>query len=115
MASSVYVGNLAATTGEEAVRQAFVRGGCVVRRVSILRSPQNDRSRGFGFVEVEVETDVQAVITAMNGVELDGNKLVVAGVKERTPLSRGDGRSFDGGFGGRPSGPRRSGGARRKR
>lgn len=118
MASYVYVGNLASSTQEDAVRQAFVAAGCVVRSVSILKSPQNDRSRGFGFVEVESENDIPIVIQTMNGVELDGQKLAVDRVKERVQRSRNDGRSFESysGLGGRlSSGPRRPGGAGARR
>lgn len=116
MGSFVYVGNLASTTTEESVRRAFTTSVSAVRKVVIMRSPQNDRSRGFGFVEVGSEEEVATTIETMNGVEVDGRKLTVDRVKEQA--RRRDGRTFESysGLGGRgPGGPRRTtGGARRK-
>jgi len=116
MGSHVYVGNLARTTNEEALRAAFVQHGRTVKSVVILRNPRNDRSRGFGFVEVENEEMIEAAIATMNGVEVEGNKLAVDRVRESVIRGRSDGRSFQSyGMGGSESrGPRRSGGARRK-
>lgn len=113
----LYVGNLGRETTEDAVRKAFVAGGTPTKSVSILRSPQNDRSRGFGFVEFESEADAEAAIQKMNGVDLEGKPLKVSQARERA-RTRMDGRTFESysGLGGRsPGGPRRStGGARRK-
>lgn len=118
MGIHVYVGNLARTTNEEGLRQAFVAGGTVVKNVVILRSPQNDRSRGFGFVEVGTEEEAAATIAKMNGAQLEGQALKVSRSTERPMRSRGDGRSFESysGLGGRtPGGTRRpSSGSKRK-
>ncbi len=117
MGSFVYVGNLAPTTTEDSVRNAFTAAGKTIKGVTILRNPQNDRSRGFGFVEVGSDEEIAAAILSMNGVEVDGRKLAVNHVKASVPHARNDGRSFESysGLGGRTSsGPRRSGGSKRK-
>jgi len=115
MTVSVYVGNLAATTVEDQIRGAFAKSGFAVKSVLIMRSPHNDRSRGFGFVELETLDEAEAAIRALEKAEIDGLALKLGMARERPP-SRADGRSFQSysGLGG-GTGPRRSsGGARRK-
>jgi len=111
MGTFVYVGNLGRATTEDAVRKAFVAGGSPVRNVVILRSPQNQHSRGFGFVELGSAEEAATAIQTMNGVEVDGQPLKVSEAKERLPRFR-EGRSFEGHGG--PGGRRKTGGARRK-
>jgi RNA recognition motif-containing protein len=113
----VYVGNLGALTTEKMVREAFTTGGSRIKSVVILRSPQNDRSRGFGFVEVDSEDEAQAAARTMNGVEIEGRPIKVGPARERAP-DRSERTSFQSysGLGGRGTGgPRRPGGAKRKR
>ncbi|MEQ1891514.1 MAG: RNA-binding protein [Planctomycetota bacterium] len=105
----VYVGNLDPLVTEDALRAAFTKAGHAVTRVSILRSSQGDRSRGFGFVRATSEELASAMITGMNGVELSGKKLKVAAMKESSrPSGRASGRRLDedGGYG--TTGPRRN-------
>ena len=109
MEIDVYVGNLAPVVTEDALRAAFTKAGHAVTRVSILRSSQGDRSRGFGFVRVGSDELASAAISTMNGVELSGNKLKVASMKEAArPSGRASGRRLDedGGYG--TTGPRRN-------
>lgn len=116
----VYVGNLGTSTTESMVRDAFTTAGSPVMSVVILRSPQNDRSRGFGFVELGTQDEADAATRTMNGVELEGKPLKVGPARERVP-TRAQGSSFQSysGLGGRTfGGPRRPGGggaAKRKR
>ena len=112
----VYVGNLDLSTTEDVLRAAFVAAGSPVKSVVILRSPQNDRSRGFGFVELGSEEEALAVTRTMNGVEVGGRPIKVSASRERPPV-RGPGTTFQSysGLGGRgPGGPRRSTGTKRK-
>jgi RNA recognition motif-containing protein len=115
MTVSLYVGNLASTTAEDTIRSAFTSAGFTVKKVLVMRSPQNDRSRGFGFVEFETLDEAEAAIRTMTAAAIDGRPLKLGMARERPP-SRTDGRSFQSysGLGG-GTGPRRpSGGARRK-
>jgi len=118
MGSYVYVGNLDPSTREDSLRKTFEASGNKVKSVVILRSPRNDRSRGFGFVEVGSDEESAAAISSMNGAELDGRKLAVNTVRQAPPRGRTDGRGFQSysGLGGRsPDGQRRpSSGSRRK-
>jgi RNA recognition motif-containing protein len=115
MPISVYVGNLAFTTAEDGIRSAFASAGFPVRSVLIMRSPQNDRSRGFGFVELDSLDEAEAAIEAMKQATIDGRPLKLGMARERTP-SRADGRSFQSysGLGG-SRGPRRPGGGSRRK
>lgn len=116
----IYVGNLGTATTENMVRVAFTAAGREVKSVVILRSPQNDRSRGFGFVELGSEEEAIAATQAMNGVEIEGKPIKVGPARERVS-ARAQGSTFQSysGLGGRTfGGPRRpggSGGAKRKR
>lgn len=108
MEVDVYVGNLAPVVTEDALRAAFSKAGHTVTRVSILMSSQGDRSRGFGFVRLGSEEQASAAITGMNGVEISGQPLKVAPMKESSrPTGRASGRRLDedGGYG--TGGPRR--------
>jgi|SRR5688572_5693793 len=116
MSTFVYVGNLSTSTTEDMVRQAFAASQHPARSVALMRSPQNDRSRGFAFVELGTEEEAMAAIQALNGVELEGKPMRVSTARERIP-ERGFRTSFQSysGLGGRTSGgARRPGGAKRK-
>jgi len=114
MSTFVYVGNLAATTTEAMIRAAFVEAGCSVQGVTIMRS-RNDRSRGFGFVDLGSAEAATAAIQRMNASTVDGQALAVGEARERVAV-RGDRRSFQSysGAGERSGGSRRTTGARRK-
>ena len=98
------------------VREAFSAAGSRAKSVVILRSPRNDRSRGFGFVELESEEEALAATRTMNGVEIEGRPMKVGPSRERVPdRSLGTGFQSYSGFGGRGTGgPRRPSGAKRK-
>lgn len=115
METDIYVGNLAGTLTEDALRAAFAAAG-TVKHVTIMRQRGTGRSRGFGFVRLSTPEEAAAAIRTLNGVALEGQPMKVSDARERITTGR-DGRRFDedGGFGGpRTSGPRRSGGSRRR-
>jgi RNA recognition motif-containing protein len=119
MGIHVYVGNLDHSTTEDMVRAAFTSAGNPIKSVVILRSPQNGRSRGFGFVELGSEEQALEATRTMNGVEIGGRPIKVGPARERASV-RSPGTSFQSfsGLGGRsPGGPRRpgGGGSRKKR
>ena len=47
----------------------------------VVTDKESGRSRGFGFVEMENDSDANSAIKALNGSELSGRKLVVAAEK----------------------------------
>ena len=78
----IYVGNLSYTTGEEDIRAAFSPFGAV-DSVDVIMDRGTGRSKGFGFVEMSVDTEGQAAIDALNGKDLDGRSLNVNVAKPR--------------------------------
>jgi cold-inducible RNA-binding protein len=100
---NIYVGNLSRDTNEDDLRQAFEPFGNV-DSVTILKDKFTNESRGFGFIEMPVQSEAESAIEGMNGKELGGRTLTVNEARPRTETRPGGG----GGGGGR--GPRRSGG-----
>jgi cold-inducible RNA-binding protein len=102
---NIYVGNLARTTVEEELRQAFEGFGSV-SKVSIIKDNYSGDSRGFGFVEMPNDTEAQAAISGLNGRELNGRELNVNQARPRENRGGGGGggrggeRGGRGGFGG---------------
>lgn len=100
----LYVGNLAYSTDEDALRKVFEQHGAV-ESVNVITDRDTGRSKGFGFVEMADAGQAQAAIDALNGTELDGRTIKVSESKpkERRPGGGGGGR----GGGGFRSGNRR--------
>lgn len=90
MGNRLYVGNIAWSTTEEALRTHFTAGGRKVEKVAIVTSNNTGRSRGFGFVTMGSEEEATAALLEMNGTNLDGRPLKVSDANE--------GRQGDGGF-----------------
>lgn len=104
----IYVGNLAYSTTDEALKSAFAVYG-EVSAARVVMDRMSGRSKGFGFVEMPDNAQAQAAIDALNGKELDGRAIRV---NESQPKPReerrggyGGGRGFGGGRG--PAGGRR--------
>src|SRR5947199_10854940 len=92
---NLYVGNMAFSTSEDALREVFSQYGTVTK-VQVIMDRETGRPRGFAFVEMSDGGD--AAIAAMNGAQLDGRTLTVNEAKPRE--DRGGG----GGGGGRRGG-----------
>ena len=97
----IYVGNLAYATTDDGLRAAFAAYG-EVTSARVVRDRMNQRSKGFGFVEMPEPTQAQAAVDALNGSDLDGRPIRV---NESQPKPRTERR---GGYGG----PRRGRGDR---
>jgi RNA recognition motif-containing protein len=81
----VYVGSLPFTVTADEVRKIFEDNSSVAIK-SVSLPVNNDRvdeatgmpmSKGFAFVSVESEEDIEKAISAMNGFEIDGRTLRV--------------------------------------
>jgi cold-inducible RNA-binding protein len=98
MAKNLYVGNLAFTTTQEDLREAFAQFGTVAR-VQVVSDRETGRSRGFGFVEME--DGAEQAIEKMNGASFQGRTLTVNEARPREPRAGGGGGGYGGGGGGR--------------
>ena len=78
----IYVGNLSYSTSEQDIRSAFSQYG-TVDSADIITDRGTGRSKGFGFVEMDVDSEGQAAIDALNGKDMDGRILNVNVAKPR--------------------------------
>lgn len=97
MLVKLFVGNLPWSVGDEELARMFAPHG-EVQSARVITDRDTGRSRGFGFVEIEVD-DVSEVIRATDGQELKGRPIRVNESEDR---NRGGG--FGGGRGGRSGG-----------
>ena len=76
MASKLYVGGLPYKWTDEDLTKLFEEFGKVVSAVIIMDKFSN-RSKGFGFVELDSKEEADAAVAKLNGSELDGRKITV--------------------------------------
>lgn len=73
---NIYVGNLPYSTDDEAITGLFSEYGDV-ESVKIIIDRATNRSRGFGFVEMNNDNDAKRAIDALNELDFGGRALVV--------------------------------------
>ena len=94
MSKSLYVGNLPWSATEADVRDLFSAHGEVLS-VKLITDRETGRARGFGFVEMEDETEGMNAINALNETEFQGRMIVVKKARPREEGDRNGGhRSF---------------------
>ncbi|MFA7109654.1 MAG: RNA-binding protein [Sphaerochaetaceae bacterium] len=76
MAKKIYVGNLSYKTSEEDLQDLFNQYG-TVNSATIIIDRDSNRSKGFGFVELEEEEGAQKAIEELDGKEFLGRNLRV--------------------------------------
>ena len=99
---NIYVSNLSFNVQDEDLKGFFEDYG-EVTSARVITDKFTQRSKGFGFVEMENDAEAQAAITALYDSEVMGRKIIV---NESQPKQQGSGgggfkkRSFGGGSGG---------------
>ena len=112
MAKRLYVGNLSYSVTSEHLQEMFEQFGRV-RSAQVLIDRETNRSRGFGFVEMDDDAEADAAIEALDGNDHDGRRLTVNEARPREPRTGGGGGGYGGGgygSGGGGYGGGRSGG-----
>ena len=104
----IYVGNLPYTATEEDVTGLFAAHG-PVERVKIITDRETGRSKGFAFVTLGDQSQLNASIEALNGYDYQGRALRV-NASEPKEAKPGGFRPSGGGGGGGYGGERRGGG-----
>ncbi|HVJ47270.1 MAG TPA: RNA-binding protein [Luteolibacter sp.] len=101
----IYVGNLPYTATEEDVSGLFAAYG-PVERVKIITDRETGRSKGFAFVTLGDQSQLNASIEALNGYDFQGRALRVnaSEPKEAKPFRSGGGGGYGGGGGDRRGG-----------
>lgn len=72
----LYVGNLSYDMTDPDLEKAFQAFGKVLS-ARIIKNKFNDRSKGYGFVEMDSQSGADKAVKAMNAKEVMGRKLVV--------------------------------------
>lgn len=86
----LYVGNLPYKATEDDLVRIFSQAGNVVSAV-VIRDKQDNRSKGFGFVEMDSDDSAQTALSTLNGTDLDGRQIRISEAREREDSSRGGG------------------------
>lgn len=105
MEAKLYVGNLSYETTEQELRDLFMQAGNVVS-VALIKEPGTNRSKGFAFVEMGSQSEVQKAISMFNGQSLNERQLTVNLARPREER---------GGFREQRGGQRRPGGSNNRR
>ena len=109
---NIYVGNLNWSLTNEELEKMFTPFGEVTSAKIVTDKFKQDRSKGFGFVEMPDEEAARAAIAGLNETEIGDRKIIV---NESTPKPEGERRSSGGGgfkksYGGGGGGNRYGGG-----
>ena len=99
MAKRIYVGNLPWSYASSDLEALFKQYGDVAA-AEVIMDRETGRSRGFGFVQMANDADMEPAINALNGFNCGGRPLVVNEARERTPRQGGGGGGYGGGGGG---------------
>ena len=108
--SKLYVGNLPRSITESALEEFFTSAQYNVQNIKLVRDMDSGLPRGFAFVELAADVDLQKAIQELNGHSMEGRQLVINEARPQAPRPGGGGRGFgsgqhqggSGGFGGRP-------------
>ena len=109
MEAKLYVGNLSYQTTEQGLRELFMQAGSVVS-VALIKEPGTQRSKGFAFVEMSSQSEVQKAISMFNGYNMGDRELRVSAARPRE--ERGGFKDRGSGHSRRP--PQRGGNKRRR-
>ena len=82
MSKNIYVGNLPFSTSNDDLNNLFAEFG-EVTSAKVIRDKFTDRSRGFGFVEMENDEEADKAIAELNSKEIDGRALKIDEAKPR--------------------------------
>jgi len=88
---NIYVGNLSYSVTEDELREMFSKFG-EVTSVNLISDKYSGQSKGFGFVEMAVQSEAEAAIKALDGNSVKGRNLRVNEARPRTERPRGRGR-----------------------
>jgi len=96
MEAKLYVGNLSYETTEQNLRELFMQAGNVTS-VALIKEPGTQRSKGFAFVEMSSQSEVQKAISMFNGYSLNDRQLTVNVARPREERG-GSGQKRSGGY-----------------
>ena len=96
MEFKIYVGNLPYTVTGDSLKELFSKAG-TVKSATVITDKFSGRSKGFGFVEMGSEEEMNAAIKEFDGFEMEGRALKVnqaRPMEERKPRFGGGASRF---------------------
>jgi len=92
----LYVGNLTYSVSSSELQEWFTPFG-TVQSAQVIQDRDMERSKGFGFVEMDTNAQAEAAIQGLNDHEHEGRRLIVSEAKPRVARTVGfAGGSIDG-------------------
>ncbi len=87
---NLYVGRLPRTINETKLRELFEQYGPVTS-IKLIKDKFTGALKGFAFIEMPENDNAQEAISALNGAEYEGQRLVVseARPREERPMREG--------------------------
>jgi RNA recognition motif-containing protein len=98
VAKRIYVGNLPYSVRDEDLAALFANYG-EVSEATVITDRDSGQSKGFGFVQMPVDSEALNAIAQLNGSMLGNRALRVNEAQPRSDRS-GGGRSYGGSYGG---------------
>jgi RNA recognition motif-containing protein len=95
---NIFVTKLSPNTSQEDLQDLFAQYGAV-SSAKVIIDRETGNSKGYGFVEMDDDSEGQAAIDAINDSEIDGRRVVVKVARPREDDGGGR-RSFGGNRGG---------------
>jgi RNA recognition motif-containing protein len=80
---NIYVGNLPYSVTDADLRATFANFG-EVSEVNVISDRYTGESKGFGFVEMNNNSEADAAIKGLNGTELKGRTITVNQAKPKS-------------------------------
>jgi RNA recognition motif-containing protein len=88
----IYASNLSFHTSDAELNQLFATYG-EVTSARVITDRETGRSRGFGFIEMQSDTEANEAIAGLDQKEIEGRKMSVSIARERS--SNGPSRNAD--------------------
>ena len=92
METKLYVGNLAFSTTEDSLRTLFSQAGTVTS-AELIKDRDTGSSKGFAFITMGSQAEMEKAITTFNGYMLDNRELKVNIARPREERPRGSGKN----------------------
>jgi len=93
MSKKLFVGNLPFSVIDQELSDLFSKTGTVVS-AAVIVDKYNNRSKGFGFVEMSTEEEAQKAIDTLNGQDVEGRNITVSEARPLEDRPKRDSRDF---------------------
>jgi cold-inducible RNA-binding protein len=93
---NIFVAGLPYDLDDAELEEIFEKFG-KVNSAKVAMDRETGKSRGFGFVEMPIESEAKEAIEGLNNISLGKKPLVVKAAEDRQGSSSGGGSSFRGG------------------